>query len=177
MTCITGIEHNGKVWIGGDSAGVGGYDVTVRADEKVFVNGPCLFGFSTSFRMGQLLRYQLAVPEKPPSMDDNRFVHTLLLEAIRKTLKEFGFAKVENNEETGGFFLLGYAGHLYAIENDYQVGRSVDPFAACGCGMNYALAVLHTSTLKDPQARIIKALQTAEHFSAAVRGPFHVLSL
>ena len=39
MTCIVGLVHGGKVYMGGDSAGVGGYCLTVRADEKVFRNG------------------------------------------------------------------------------------------------------------------------------------------
>ena len=36
MTCIAAIAEKGKVYIGGDSAGVAGLDLTIRADEKVF---------------------------------------------------------------------------------------------------------------------------------------------
>ena len=37
MTCIAGlVDSNGDIYIGGDSAGVAGYDLTIRADEKVF---------------------------------------------------------------------------------------------------------------------------------------------
>ena len=39
MTCIVGIADGAKVWIGGDSAGVAGWSLTVRADEKVFAVG------------------------------------------------------------------------------------------------------------------------------------------
>ena len=39
MTCIVGLVEKGNVYIGGDSAGVGGYSLTVRADRKVFRNG------------------------------------------------------------------------------------------------------------------------------------------
>ena len=38
MTCIVGLVHEGVVYIGGDSAGVAGLSLTVRADEKVFRN-------------------------------------------------------------------------------------------------------------------------------------------
>jgi len=34
MTAIAGIIENGSVWIGGDSAGVSGYSLDIRADEK-----------------------------------------------------------------------------------------------------------------------------------------------
>jgi len=65
MTCIVGIQHDGRVYIGGDSAGVAGYSITSRADAKVFTVGPYVMGFTSSFRMGQLLRYGLKAP-KPP---------------------------------------------------------------------------------------------------------------
>jgi hypothetical protein len=52
VTAIVGLVHEGTVYIGGDSAGVSGYSMTVRADAKVFTVGPYLLGFTTSFRMG-----------------------------------------------------------------------------------------------------------------------------
>jgi hypothetical protein len=63
VTCIVGFTDGNEVSIGGDSAGVGGWDLTVRADEKVFVLGEFVFGCTTSFRMGQLLRYKLTSQE------------------------------------------------------------------------------------------------------------------
>lgn len=45
MTCIVGLAVNGKTYIGGDSAGVGGYDLTIRRDAKVFTNGEFAMGF------------------------------------------------------------------------------------------------------------------------------------
>lgn len=36
MTCIVGIQQEGRVWIGGDSCGGGpGWETAVRADAKV----------------------------------------------------------------------------------------------------------------------------------------------
>jgi hypothetical protein len=55
MTCIVGIVENGKVYMGGDAAGVNGYSVRVRKDPKLFKVGEFLFGYTSSFRMGQLL--------------------------------------------------------------------------------------------------------------------------
>ena len=64
MTCIAAIKHEGKVYIGADSAAGKGTYLTLRADEKVFKNGKFGFGFTSSFRMGQLLRYRLSPPEQ-----------------------------------------------------------------------------------------------------------------
>jgi hypothetical protein len=59
MTAIVGLTDNGTVHIGGDSAGVSDWSLTIRADSKVFTNGPYVMGFTTSLRMGQLPRYAL----------------------------------------------------------------------------------------------------------------------
>ena len=59
MTCIVGLEHDGKVYMGGDSAAVGGMDVYPSRIPKVFQAGRYLIGYTTSFRMGQLLQYGL----------------------------------------------------------------------------------------------------------------------
>lgn len=52
MTCIVGYAVDGNVYMGGDSAGVGeGYSLQIRAEEKVFLKGSMIFGFTTSFRI------------------------------------------------------------------------------------------------------------------------------
>jgi hypothetical protein len=70
MTCIAGIAlPNGEVWIGGDSAGTNSSSQqTIHADEKVFlVQNACgdefLLGCTTSFRMIDLLKYKLDLPQ------------------------------------------------------------------------------------------------------------------
>jgi len=181
MTCIVGLEHdNGMVSIGGDSAGVNGLlDVRIRTDEKVFINGPMIFGFTSSFRMGQLLRYSLTIPEQLPSqVDDYKFMCTTFIDAVRTCLKSGGYASVKNGEETGGFFLVGYRGKLYRVESDFQVGKSLMTFDACGCGENYALGALAGGeTTLTTKERIERALEIAAKFSAGVSAPFFVLTI
>lgn len=171
MTCIVGIAHKGRVWVGGDSAGTGGWDQTIRADEKVFENGPMVFGFTTSFRMGQLLRYGLTVPRHHPDVDVMKYMCTSFIDAVRDTLKSGGWAANKDGAEKGGEFLVGYRGRLFHIGSDYQVGESVDGYAACGCGESYALGSLYCTT-GTPDARITSALEAAAYFSAGVAGPF-----
>lgn len=172
MTCIAGVTARGKVYIGGDSAGVAGYSMCVRADEKVFRNGSFLFGFTSSFRMGQLLRYRFTPPAQ--AGDDYAYLCGDFIDAVRRCLKDGGYATVLDNQEVGGTFLLGYRGALYTVEDDYQVGRTLDDFAAVGAGRDVALGTLYASRL-PPSRRIRLALQAAEKFSAVVRRPFHVL--
>lgn len=173
MTCIVGLVDDGKVYLGGDSAGVAGWSLTVRADSKVFVNGPYIMGFTSSFRMGQLLRHAFDAPT--PDVDDlDRFMATTFIDSVRKCLQMGGWASKEKDQEEGGTFLVGVAGRLFRVCSDYQVGESVDGFEAVGCGGDTALGSLHTTALTghNPHGRVTLALQAAERFSAGVRGPF-----
>ena len=59
MTVIVGYvdEENGKVYIGSDSQGVSGDHTINRADPKVFISHGITYGFTSSYRMGQILRF------------------------------------------------------------------------------------------------------------------------
>ncbi|MCV7255310.1 hypothetical protein H7J86_24405 [Mycobacterium hackensackense] len=176
MTCIVGIEYPGGVIIGGDSAGLSGWSKTIRADEKVFTNGPYVMGFTSSFRMGQLLRYRLTVPE--PDIDDlDRFMVTTFVDAVRTTLKDGGYAKIENTREEGGTFLVGVGGRLFQVHSDFQVGRAAQGYSACGCGNDIALGSLHTTDRYDiaPADRVRHALDAACALSGGVAGPYTVI--
>jgi hypothetical protein len=176
VTCIVGLVDGDKVWIGGDSAGVGGYDLTVRADEKVFRNGPMLFGFTTSFRMGQLLRYALTIPDHDPRAPIEKYMATTFVDAVRTCLKDHGWASRKYDSEEGGQFLVGYRGHLFYIGSDYQIGRSLDGFDAVGCGADVARGALFATPDLPAKVRLETALSAAERCSAGVRGPFHILA-
>jgi len=180
MTCIVGLEHdNGMVSIGGDSAGVNGsLDIRIRTDEKVFINGPMIFGFTSSFRMGQLLRYSLTIPEQLGSeKDDYKYMCTQFIDAVRKCLKDGGYATVKNGVDEGGFFLVGYRGKLYRVESDFQVGKSLTTFDACGCGESYALGAMAAGdAARSAKERIERALEIALKFSAGVAPPFFMLT-
>jgi ATP-dependent protease HslVU (ClpYQ) peptidase subunit len=184
MTCVAGFVEQGTVWMGADSAGVAGYDLSVRADQKLFRNGPMLFGFTSSFRMGQILRYSFTVPDHDPRQDIEKYMSSIFVDAVRECLKSKGFARKENEQEHGGTFVVGYAARLFVIEGDYQVGCPADGFCAVGCGAQiahgalFALRDLMTPDGVVPGRRQIEiALQAAERFSAGVRGPFVIQSL
>jgi len=172
VTAIVGLTHAGRVYIGGDSAGVAGMSLTVRADTKVFRKKGYLFGFTTSFRMGQLIRYSLKLPK--PRGDLDAFMATTFVDALRLCLKTGGWASKENEREEGGTFLVGVKGRLYAVYDDYQVGKAADGYAAVGCGDQIALGALYATagTGLSPRRRVKRALAAAERFNAGVRGPF-----
>ncbi len=174
MTCIVGLADGGSVYIGGDSAGVDkSMGLSVRADRKVFRNGDFVMGFTTSFRMGQLLAHSFKPPKRYPDTDVYAYMVNEFVDAVRECLKKGGYAKKEAEAELGGTFLVGYAGRLFEIFDDYQVGDPVSGFSAVGCGGDIAIGSLY-STEGDAKSRVMKALHAAEQFSGGVRAPFHI---
>ena len=160
--------------MGGDSAGTAGWDLVLRADHKVFRNGAYLFGFTDSFRMGQLLRWGFEPPEPPLNGELERFMATTFIDAVRERLKAGGWAKKSDEQERGGNFLVGTRGRLFEVCADYQVAESRNGYAAVGAGDQIAHGSLYATPDKLPMDRLIVALSAAERFSAAVRRPFVV---
>lgn len=185
MTCIVGFieENNNKVWMGADSAGVGDYDYSIRKDKKIFIRNNMLIGFTSSFRMGQLLHWQLQIPKHVEGLTIEEYMNTAFIEAVRKCFKDYGYSTINNNRETAGTFLVGYKGHLFKIYNDFQVEENIDLINACGCGEMLAVgagfAYLALNKKKDPNPKkIIKLmLQTSVKANIAVKPPFHILSI
>ena len=179
MTCIVGWTENNNVWIGGDSAGANSLSLTVRKDSKVFVNGEMVFGCTSSFRMIQLLRYSLKIPEQSKKKTDEEYMCTDFINAVSKLLESKKYATVKNNEIRIGVFLVGYKGELYEVEGDLQVGSSVLNYNAVGSGARVALGSLHSLAKHKikPKDRVIKALEAATEFSTGVRPPFNIIKL
>lgn len=179
MTCIVGYTYKNKVYIGGDSAGSDGWRINNRKDPKVFKNGNYIIGFTSSFRMGQLLMFN-----DLPNLDTKNLYKSMIndfIPAVRKIFKDNGYSKINDNVETSGTFLVAYrdTGRLFCIENDYQVGESMQPYNACGCGYLVALGALHAveKYTMAHNTRVRVALKAASDISNAVRGPFTIMNI
>ena len=178
MTCIVGIKTEKAIWIGGDSAGVWSYDVTSRADTKVWKKGEFIYGFCGSFRMGQLLRHAF---DPPPNEDEDleRYMVIDFVNEARRCFKEGGYLRVSKRREEGGEFLVGYRGRLFCVQSDFQVAEARQGYMALGCGESYALGSLYTTDLFEmkPRSRINLALHCANNFSGGVCEPFVIEKL
>lgn len=188
MTCIVGMIENGTVYIGGDSALTGGWQVRAAKRPKVFRNGEFIMAGTGYPRMTQLLEYALEAPAQEAceglsgaeiEIANEKYMITVFAEAVRECLKKHGFAKVENEQEEFGTFMVGYRGSLYCVESNLQVLQYRDEVSAIGSGEQYALGALHAMQSfpeLDARERISRALEAAAHFDGSVAPPFEVLS-
>jgi hypothetical protein len=172
MTCIVGVAHQGVVYLGGDSAGIAGRNLDIRADPKVFRVGEFVMGFTDSFRMGQLLQHAFVPPPLVEGQELHRYMVTAFVDALRTMFKDKGFARDDNGTESAGTFLVGVRGRLFAVCSDYQVGENAFGFDAVGCGEAPAKGALFATSRLSPYARLTRALKAAEQFNTGVRGPF-----
>lgn len=186
MTCVVALRHEGVVYMGCDSAGVGGYSRSNRLDPKIYRIGSMLIGFTTSFRMGQLLGYSLALPHHHADVAVEKYMATQFIDAVRQCLKTGGWAEKEREQEKGGTFLVAYRARIFCVQSDFQVAENVEPYNAVGCGEDLALGSLYTSDRSVlgsgsqadiARARVTAALEAAGAFSAGVYPPFRIEEL
>jgi len=181
MTCIVAIKHDSEIYIAGDSAGVSGISVRIRTDPKVFFKNGMVFGFTSSFRMGQVLHHDF----EPPQMNDSHksvygFMITEFVETLRDCFKEKGYGKfTESEENEGGEFIVGYKGELFHIYSDFQVGINSDSYTSAGCGEEYSLGSLYSTDKFDlePKLKLLEALDSAEYFSGGVCKPYNFVGV
>lgn len=180
MTCIVAISENNKIFMGADSLGTNYHTALVRNDRKIFKVKNMLIGFTSSYRMGQILGFSLVPPTHNRSVNTLKYMSTLFIDEVRRVLKDKGYSTVRNNEEIGGTFLVGYKGVIYQIDSDFQVGEASVNYAAVGSGEHLALGSLYTTDLKNghinkyikPEDRILGALGAAQEYNPGVREPF-----
>lgn len=176
MTCIVGLKTKDNVFLGGDGAAVNsGYDLDKYIHPKVFKVNNFIIGYTTSFRFGQILEFSFKV-QLSNTNNLYEYMCTTFIDTMRKSLKEGGYGlKHKDGEEKGGSILVGIENKLFKISPDFQVAESYLDYAAVGCGTDYAMASFYNNKDSLPYERLIKALETAEFFSAGVSKPFTVI--
>lgn len=182
MTCIVGIvDKKTKItYIGGDSLGSTDSFKVVRKDRKVFKlknsKNVCV-GFTSSFRMGDILRYNSEL-STPDEILTHETVVTKFVPRIIKVFSENGYQRNNSNVISGSTFLIAQEDRLFKVDSDYQVGEANDLYDACGCGYIAALASLNTTEKMNmsPIERLRLALQSATKYIPGVEPPFYIVN-
>lgn len=178
MTCIVALQHEGKVFVGGDAAATNTWSLSqiTIARPKVFTKSDMIFGFAGSPRDMLTVQYKTHFDRWHPDVCLEEYMVCSVSEAIRNSLKAAGSVRIADSVETmDSVFLVAFRNELFAIYSDFSVIRSSDPFAAIGSGEDLALGSLYTSPPDmDPTQRVLKALEAAAKFNAGVKAPFTV---
>lgn len=180
MTIIVGLECDDCTYIGGDAGATDpeSLDSVIVADSKVFFKDNILFGFSSSFRVGQLLKYSIKLPCNK-KMSEMEYLVTVVADRIKNICTKKGIiGKTDDQEDfIDSNVLCAINGKLFQIESSLAIIKSKFPYAAIGSGAPYAVGALYA--LQDspipPEEKIRIALDTACMHNAACRGPYTIL--
>jgi ATP-dependent protease HslVU (ClpYQ) peptidase subunit len=178
MTCIVGIMHDDKVYLGGDSAAstMDGFTTKIRIP-KVYQIDEYLIGYAGSFRMGKFIQYNIEFPKPPTwargSEKLDEFINGYLVPHIRKCVKE---SDLDQNEKEDFEFIIGLRGHIFELDENWAAYESAEPYVAIGSGAQIALGSLYsTSNWSNPGKRIRVALEASERYNSYVSSPFTIL--
>lgn len=190
MTCIAAIIDKNKTYIAADSMGFDHSSRTRRKDHKIFMkhtslNQPFMIGFTSSYRMGQILKYEFTptgYSEDDKSEEDmHRYMVKSFVKEIKEIFKDNGYGSIKDGEDSrGGKFIVAIRDKLFLIESDFQVGIPLEKYTACGSGEDYALASLYTSERMhkakySPTDRLQLAVETAiEHCNTVGGDVYHL---
>ena len=184
MTCIVGLVHDGKVFMGADAA-INSADSWLQPQSmrpKIWKRCRCtdmLVGVGGKQRISQLV--QKFEPPSPPILAD--VYEYLVNEYVPKLISYLDSARVIKNNEDDGMIcmdatiLIGLLGRLFKIDSSFAITEYLD-YAAIGANAEVALGVLYaTSLLGSPIDRIQMALDAVLHHCASVREPFTILEI
>lgn len=177
MTCIIAyIDELGNAHMVGDSGGtnVSQHSRTDLSTSKIFKKGDMLVGFTTSFRMGQLLQYCLKLPERKEDLSDYEYLITQFVPALFEMYENGKYAK--DPEKKGGNFLIAWNGEIYEVTAEYSVLWMDSMFGSVGSGYNYALPVMDMMSkmelfdIDDIEKQLKSVLNTVSKYNITVSG-------
>lgn len=180
MTCIVGmIDKSGKGHMASDSLGSNGHNKGTYKNKKIFKKGEMLIGYTSSYRMGQLLEHSLTLPGRKVDQTIENYIYVDFVEAVRKLMKEHGYLKIDSNKESIGQFPILTEGRIFLMQDDLSLLEAEDNFDACGSGEDFATAtvdILLKHSKLTPKQILTEAVQTASKYIATVGGEVRYLS-
>jgi hypothetical protein len=178
MTCVVGSIDGRKLILAADSAGGNGDEIYTLPARKVFAVGPYLFGVCGSYRLAQVLRYRIELPDPPESADLEAFLVRDLIPALRRAVEQenvVGCGSCSLGQKT--CLLLGCRGELWHVGPDFTVLQE-SPFAAIGSGRLRAygaLHALHAAGVEPAERRLELTLAATAAYTSSVRPPWQFI--
>jgi ATP-dependent protease HslVU (ClpYQ) peptidase subunit len=187
MTCILGMTHGDKVYIGADSISVSGWDKNTIGDDKVFTmqtdwatSAPTqslLIGVGGSPRIAQVLRYHVSLPASGSYSD--LYLIREFVPRLRAALLEHGqLQTADGAQKMDAQMLVGLKGTLYHIGGDFQVQAFQECMVGVGVASDFAVGAATALRLYSPDMTPVtilrKAMEIAAERSSGISAPFHI---
>ncbi len=181
MTCIVGIKTKDNVFIGGDTLGSNTFTGGSYVKPKVFKKGKFLFGGCGSYRILQLLEFELTIPKIYVDEKTDDYLYSRFVDAVRSCVKSGGALKLNDSVErmANCIFLFAYDNRLFTMQENFSILESTNDYDATGSGGYHAEASLYSTQgiIEDPKERIKKAIICASNYVLSVNDKINIVSL
>jgi len=137
MTCIVGVEFGDKAVIAGDFLGSNGHTKNINMQSKVFEHSGMIFGYTSSFRFGQVLECMLDDNTLYPPTNSNDTYSWLIRNFIPKLKKT-----LEENDCNAGVALICINNQIWQLHSDFSVLRNENGVSSVGSGEYHASAAI-----------------------------------
>ena len=147
---------------------------------KIMRKGHLLLGLTGTIRDLELIRNSFTMPKHKKGVGPRKYLATSFVEKLRKLLKDYGAAAIDNNSE--GFssnLLITYKKQLVNIDSGYGLLSNLQNFMASGSGQSSAEAVMSVlkPRINDPVLILLEALQEAARITPWVGAPFDIIGM
>jgi len=175
MTCIIGLEQDGKVYVGADSfVGEEWTRKEQAINPKIFKKNGMLIAGTGEARALQIAKYLVEFDEVEKF--DEQYVVENIAEKIRLKFKDIGYSEIKDNrEKSATHFLIAYKDKMFVISGGYALTRSKDGITCMGAGEEFAYGAMKALENLKPENRIKKSLEIASYYSNYVFPPFVIM--
>lgn len=190
MTCIVAIAGS-PIYLAADSLGSTNYSKQEYKNSKLAklktsrdlkdhssIPVDIGIGYTSSFRMGDLLSYVF----KPPTIGIDEDVREYLVTAfIPKLIDCFDtnhYSRTKDGSKFGGVFIVGLEERIFIIQDDFSVLEPECGYASVGSGSDIALGALYASVeTYDSLTAASLAVSAASNFTPSVGGEITTIEI
>jgi len=168
MTTIIAVQHKESCIFAADSRTTGsdGRPYHHMSVAKVTDRDGWLIAGSGDAPACDLIQHGWKAPKQVKTLDNYKYMVTVVSPSIRKYLKDNGYEIDANDKESGFLLLLAYKGTIYEVDDTYTVSMRDDGLYGIGSGSKWALGALQAGATMD------EALEIAARNDIYTAGPF-----
>jgi len=182
MTCIVAITDGSRIVMGADTGGVNYaaaeyYEISMPKVFHAGEDGAYLVGYAGSYRLGQLLHYELSWPELGETFD-YPFVVKEIVPRIRACLEEHSeYGRPKSAGEREWIIVVGALGKIFTVSCHFDVLQSKKNYVSIGKGRLTAIGSLATTEKLEssPGKRIEVALDAAATVIPGILRPYKII--
>lgn len=173
MTCIIGLVHDGRVYMGGDSQRSRGSVIETAPTPKVVRFGDMLIGSCGLALALNLIQHRLEVPKLAQIGESGEgYLFREVATPLRRLAKDhdLDFSDCE--------LLIGFDQRIFRVGTDFSVLWNGEGLASIGAGERWAIgAMLALEGTVPAEDRIRRSLEIAGRCCDGVAGPYYVMSI